>query len=172
MLFKRILGIGACDEAGVLGRNGKLPWHYPEDLKHFYNTTIDSPLVMGRKTFLSMPSHYFTKRTSIIFTRSPAQFDRSTNLIFVSSLREFFSIGMKFNDLYVVGGAQIYNLFLKENLIEEFILTRIKQSYEGDTFFPLSHLNDWPYLKVHETNAFSVYRYSNPWKVSYAYKNV
>lgn len=171
-MFKRILGIGACDERGVLGKNGKLPWHYPEDLKHFYNTTADFPLVMGRNTFLSMPSHYFMKRVSIIFTHSPHQFDRSANLIFVTSLAEFLSIDKQFNELYVIGGAQIYNLFLKENLIQEFILTRIKKSYEGDVFFPLSLLSNWPSLKEHETDAFSIYRYQNPLKVCYADKNV
>jgi len=172
MLFKRILGIGACDEKGVLGNNGKLPWHYPEDLDHFYRTTAGSPLVMGRNTFLSMPSHYFTNMTSIIFTHSPSQLKRSRNLIFVSSLMEFFSIERQFHELYVIGGAQIFNLFLKENLIQEFILTKIKQSYEGDAFFPLSLLNDWPHHTVRETNAFSIDRYYNPFKVSYAHKNI
>ena len=171
-MFKKILGIGACDQRGVLGENGKLPWHYPEDLKHFYNTISDSPLVMGRNTFLSMPAHYFTKRVSIVFTHSPYQFDQSTNLIFVSSLAEFLFIDKQFNELYVIGGSQIYNLFLKENLIQEFILTRIKKSYEGDVFFPLSLLSNWPCLKEHETDAFSIYRYYNPLEVSYAYKNV
>jgi dihydrofolate reductase len=167
---------------GFLGKNGKLPWHYPEDLKHFQNTIGDSPLVMGRKTFLSMPRHYFTKRASIIFTHSPDQFDPATNLIFVTSLAEFLSLeqqfnelyvigGAQINELYVIGGAQIYNLFLKENLIQEFILTKIKKSYEGDVFFPLSLLSDWPCLKEDKTDSFNIYRYHNPSKVSCAHKN-
>ncbi|MBS0585980.1 MAG: dihydrofolate reductase [Verrucomicrobia bacterium] len=170
-MFKRILGIGACDEKGVLGKNGTLPWYYPEDLKHFQSIIGDTPLVMGRKTFLSMPRHYFTKRVSIIFTHSPHQFDPSPNLIFVTSLAEFLSLEQQFNELYVIGGAQIYNLFLKENLIQEFILTKIKKSYEGDVFFPLSLLSDWPRLKEDETDSFSIYRYLKPSKIAYADKN-
>ena len=162
LLFNRILGIGACDEAGVIGKNGRLPWRSPEDLKHFFDTICEAPVIMGRKTFLSMPSRYFEKRTAIIFTRCSSQFNSSRNLIFISSLKEFFSIDRQFHDLYVIGGAQIYSLFLKENLIQEFLLTRIKNLHEGDTFFPLSLLEGWRCCKIRETNALSIHRYDRP----------
>ena len=176
MIFEKILGIAACDPRGVIGKEGKLPWDYPEDLKHFSDITLGSPMIMGRLTFLSLPSQYFDGRIIIVFSYTgfgqelgiwpspvykPLEFSSYPNLISVSSLTEFFAIKRSFKELYVVGGAQIYSLFLKENLIEEFILTRIKNSYDGDTFFPLSLLDGWPSIKVRETNAFSIYRYFN-----------
>jgi dihydrofolate reductase len=162
MIFEKILGIGACDEAGNMGKDGKLPWFCPEDLKHFSDTTNGSPIIMGSHTLQSLPSHYLKERTAIIFTHYPLRLNRSSNLIFVSSLSEFFALEGRFSHLYVIGGAQIFSLFLRENLIQEFILTQIKGLYAGDTVFPLSLLRRWPNLQVQETSTFSIHRYCNP----------
>jgi dihydrofolate reductase len=172
MIFEKILGIAACDLKGVIGKNGKLPWHYPEDLKHFSDTTFGSPMIMGYSTFLSLPSHYFDERVTIVFTRQKRQFNQNLNIIFISSITEFLALERSFKDLYVIGGAEIFNLFLKENLIEEFILTKLKNLYEGDSFFPLPLLNDWSHLKIRETSVFSIYRYFNPQETLYAHKNL
>jgi dihydrofolate reductase len=163
MIFKRILGIAACDPLGVMGKNGNLPWNCPEDLKHFSDTTYGIPMIMGRRTFLSLPTQYFDGRTLIVFTDQPCDFtnNKDSHVIFVSSLDEFFALEESFGDLYVIGGAQIYNLFLKEKLIVEFILTRLKKHYEGDTFFPLSLLNGWSSHKIRETTNFSIHHYYN-----------
>jgi len=217
MIFEKIIGIGACDEAGIMGKEGKLPWHCPKDLKHFSNTTLDCPIIMGRHTFQSLPAHYLKDRTAIIFTRHPLRlipkktqklasgrvqsaenrfprrgsycqykppsresisrqlsipppgqllslfgYNCPSNQIVVSSLREFFAIEGRFSTLYVIGGAQIYTLFLRENLIQEFILTRINGLYSGDTVFPLSLLKGWPNCRVEETPTFSIHRYAYP----------
>jgi dihydrofolate reductase len=161
MIFERILGIAACDPQGIMGRNGKLPWHCPEDLKHFSTTTRASPMIMGRQTFLSLPAHYFDRRVTIVFTRQK-EATLYPDLIFVSSLTEFLTLDGVFKDLYVIGGAQIYSLFLQANLIEEFILTTLKSLHEGDTFFPLSLLHGWSSLKIQETSMLSIHRYFNP----------
>ncbi len=172
MIFEKILGIAACDPRGVIGKNGKLPWHCPEDLKHFSDTTFACPMVMGYRTFLSLPARYFDSRMTIIFFDGKLPPDKNPNLIFVSSLLEFLALECVFRDLYVVGGAQIYSLFLKEGLIAEFILTRLKKYYEGDTFFPLPLLNGWPDFKIQETDIFTIHRYFNPSGSTYAHKNL
>ncbi len=161
MIFNKILGIGACDPKGVIGKNGKLPWHCPEDLKHFRDTTRACTVIMGYRTFLSLPASYLDSRVAIVFSRRQLQ-HKNPHLIFVSSLAEFFALEGVFRDLYVIGGAEIYSLFLKENLIEEFILTTFKKSYEGDTFFPLSLLNGWLSAKIEENDSFTIHRYFNP----------
>lgn len=162
MIFKKILGIAACDPRGVMGKDGKLPWHCPEELKHFADTTRGSPMIMGYRTFLSLPARYFDGTAMFIFSHRKLAPNKDSNLIFVSSLSELFAFEGVFGDLYVVGGAQIYTLFLQEDLIEEFILTRFKKSYEGDTFFPLSLLQGWPEVKIQETDLFTIYHYFNP----------
>lgn len=163
MIFEKIIGIAACDSRGVMGRNGKLPWHYPEELKHFEDMTRGFPMIMGHKTYLSMPERYFKNRKVIIFSRQKLPSNKNpTNLFFVASLMDFFALECNFKDLYLVGGAQIFNLFLKENLVEEFLLTKIKSNHEGDILFPLSLLENWSEVKIKETPDFSIYRYFLP----------
>ncbi len=162
MIFERIIGIAACDDKGLIGRDGKLPWHFPEDIKFFQNITENNPMIMGRRTFLSLPHHYLYQRKSFIFSRQKKLFLQNPNCICVSSLSELFSLNAVFKDLFVIGGAEIYDLFLKQNLIVEFILTKIKGEYHGDTFFPLELLNHWPKQKIKEKNDFVIYRYYNP----------
>ena len=160
MAFEKIFGIAACDPKGVMGSKGKLPWHCPEDVKHFSDTTFGYPMIMGYRTFLSLPARYFDQRMTVVFSHRKLLSDK--NLFFVSSLTEFLALEIAFKNLYVVGGAQIYRLFLQENLIEEFLLTRFKKSYEGDTFFPLFLLNGWISSKIQETDTFHIRRYFRP----------
>ena len=162
MIYEKILAIAACDPKGIIGKNGKLPWHCPEDLQHFSATTHGCPMIMGYRTFLSLPAHYFETRTAIVFTHQKSLPTKNPHLIFVSSIDEFLALEGSFKDLYVIGGAQIYNLFLQENLIEEFILTKLTNNYEGDTFLLLSLLNEWSSFKIQETDIFTIHRYFNP----------
>src|SRR5579863_7485009 len=126
MIFDQIIGMGACDPKGIMGTRGKLPWHYPEELRHFSQTIADHPVIVGRKTFQSMPSHYFERRTTIIFTHHKPS-EAPSNQLFVSSMEEFFSLPQTFQDLYLIGGAQIYTLFFQHKLIKEFILTKVSK---------------------------------------------
>lgn len=162
MRYKKILGIAACDPKGVIGKNGKLPWNDPEELRHFSTTIGNSPLIMGHRTFLSLPARYFANRFVIVFSRQQGRMDENPNLIFVASLSEFLALEKTFDELYVIGGAQMYTLFLQENLIQEFILTRLKGLHEGDTFFPLALLRGWSKVLIRETETFSVYGYASP----------
>ncbi len=169
MIFERILGIAACDPKGVIGNKGGLPWHCPDDLRHFADTTLNSPMIMGYKTFVSLPDRYFHERVTIVFTRKKLR-SKHPLLLFVPSLKEFLALEEAFKDLYVIGGAEIYNLFIQENLIRELILTKMKNLYEGDTFFPLSLLEDWSNCKICEEETYSIHQYKNPF--SYAHKNL
>lgn len=163
MDFNRIYAIAACDPKGVLGNSGKLPWHCPDDLQHFSNTTCNHIVVMGFRTYLNIPKFYFKERLGIVLSRQHHQ-ESKNDVIFVNSLEEF--LGLKYlsehKDIYVIGGAQIYSLFLQANLIRKVILTEIKQSYEGDTFFPLSLIQDWPRQRIQEHEFFCAYHYFYP----------
>ncbi len=165
-----MIGIAACDPNGVMGENGKLPWHCPEELQHFADTTRGHPMIMGYRTFLTLPAHYFTDRKTIIFTHNkPVQHNPHQH--FVSSLEEFLALKLPTEKLYVIGGAQIYTLFLEANLISEFILTKMTHTYNGDTFFPLSLLKGWEEQTIRKTPLFTIYRYFNPQKVRHASKS-
>jgi len=169
MNFNRIYAIAASDPRGIIGKSGKLPWHCPEDLQHFSNTTYNHIMVMGFQTYLTIPKFYFRERLGIVLSHQH-HLENENNVIFVNSLEEF--LGLKHlpedKDIYVIGGAQIYNLFLQANLIKKVILTELKQSYEGDTFFPSSLIQNWPRQKIQENGLFCIYQYFKPDTKPYA----
>jgi dihydrofolate reductase len=167
MIYDQIIGIGACDPRGVMGKNGHLPWHYQEEIQHFKNTIRNSPLIMGHTTFLTLPASYFEKRTTIIFSRQK-HIPTYPNQHFVSSFEEFQSLQGHFKELYVIGGAQIYSLFIQANLLDACILTILTRIYEGDTFFPLALLESWKKQILKTTPDFTIYRYM---KGTHAHKN-
>ncbi|WPY00156.1 Dihydrofolate reductase [Candidatus Trichorickettsia mobilis] len=158
-----ITGIMACDLMGAIGKNNKLPWNSEEELEHFRKTTIDNVMIMGYQTFTSMPERALENRQNIVFSRT-ARIQIKENIVFVSSLQEFLSLINDYKDqkCFMIGGAQIVNLFLANNLITEFILTKFKRTYGGDVFFPLHLLENWSYIIISEHTDFIIYKYLNP----------
>jgi dihydrofolate reductase len=161
MTFKNIDAILACDPVGVIGKDGKLPWNYPEELDHFAQTTNGHVIIMGYQTYVSLPKVYCNQRTLVVFTRQNRH--PTENVIFVNSMESFLSLPHIFNkQCYVIGGAQIIKLFLEAGLVNQLILTHIKYRYEGDTFFPLPLIQHWPFQQVQEFNDFIIYKYFKP----------
>ena len=135
-----MIAIGVCDPRGVMGKGGNLPWHFPEDLRFFSDTVAKYPLVMGYRTCVSLPDKYFD-RLVFVFTRQIREAQRGE--IFVHSIEEFLTLVKTIPLLYIIGGSEIFTLFLQNKLIDEFLLTEIYQPYEGDAFLPLSLFADW-----------------------------
>lgn len=124
-----------------IGFENKLPWSVPEDLEFFKNTTINKTVIMGRKTYDSI-GKTLKNRTNIILSRNTNFKTSNPNLLIYHSI---YDLLLKFNDLqdneiYVIGGSEIYKQFLGiTGLIHSIILTEInstKGSIECDTFFP------------------------------------
>ena len=119
---------------GTIGNLGKLPWHLSGDLKHFKQLTMGKPMIMGRKTFESLPG-LLPGRRHIVLTRNE-RWD-STGAEVVQTVDQAIDLATQDNDsgeIAVVGGAAIYDVFMdRANRIE---LTQIHADYEGDTFMP------------------------------------
>jgi dihydrofolate reductase len=160
---RRIIGLLACDPNGVIGSKGLLPWAYPEELDHFRKTTFGQIMVMGNKTFESIPSTTLKDRFNIVFSRRFRKkgLDYGDNVIFVSSLNDFLALKNipVDKEIFMIGGAEITRLFLAADLLSEFLLTKIHDIYEGDTFFPLGLLGDWSCQAVGGNKDFTVYKY-------------
>ncbi|MGV8949212.1 MAG: dihydrofolate reductase [Candidatus Paracaedibacter sp.] len=159
MNTKKIVGLMACDPRGVIGNEGALPWVYPEELDHFRKTTFGQIMVMGNKTFESIPSIILKDRFNVVFSRNSRKgLNYGDNVIFVSSLNDFLALKNLPVDkeMFMIGGAEIAKLFLNANLLSAFILTKIHNSYKGDTIFPLDLLQDWPCQIIRENKNFTV----------------
>jgi dihydrofolate reductase len=123
---------------GVIGKQGLLPWHLPEDLAHFKRTTLGCPVIMGRKTWDSLPPKFrpLPGRTNVVITR---QSDWQENgVIPVNNMLEALSICERIqpraDQVWVIGGAQIYAQTLP--LAKRVVVTEIDSDFEGDAYAP------------------------------------
>lgn len=132
---------------GIIGRDGKLPWHLPTDLKRFKALTMGSVMVMGRRTFDSLPG-LLPGRRHIVLTRSRDWFAAGAEK--VHSVEE--AIGRAGNEaISVIGGADIFALFLP--LADRIELTEIVEDVPGDTSWPdPRHSGQWTEIasELHE----------------------
>jgi dihydrofolate reductase len=119
---------------GVIGNNNTLPWHLPEDLAHFKRTTLGCPVIMGRKTWDSLPPKFrpLPGRLNIVVSRDPAW--HAAGALHASSIDAALALCPPGSDAWVIGGAQIYAQALP--LASSVVITEIDQVFEGDAFAP------------------------------------
>jgi len=134
-----IIGIAAVDRKGAIGRGGKLPWHYSEDMKFFRETTTGNAVVMGRKTWLTIGKP-LKNRLNIVLSRDSSIEPQESLLVF-SDIESVVSFSNSLaTDLFVIGGAQIYEAFLTH--IEKWIITKVPLTVSGaDAFMPKGYLD-------------------------------
>ena len=119
---------------GVIGRDNTLPWHLPEDLAHFKRTTLGCPVIMGRKTWDSLPPKFrpLPGRLNIIITRDTGFVAEGAAIAHsLEAARDLCPTG---SDAWVIGGAQIYAEALP--LAHTVVVTEIARDFEGDAFAP------------------------------------
>lgn len=136
-----ISAIAAMSENRVIGVNNQLPWHIPEDLRHFKACTLNKTIIMGRKTYESMKGP-LPKRQNIVLTRQSNYSVPETVKVFESlekALEVLKSGSSKDDEVFIVGGAQIYEQSL--GLIDRLYLTVVEKKFEGDAFFPQVDFN-------------------------------
>jgi len=106
--------IVACTKDGIIGNNNTIPWYLPEDLKYFRQTTINNIVIMGRKTFESLPNGYLKNRVNIIITKKYSDY-QNPNVIFTNMENIIFIIeklqNEQFRKIFIIGGSEIYKLF-------------------------------------------------------------
>ncbi|MBS0368656.1 MAG: dihydrofolate reductase [Proteobacteria bacterium] len=126
--------IAACAHGGVIGIENRLPWHLPEDMKFFRETTRGKPVIMGRKTWESLPDAFrpLPGRLNIVVSRNP-DFQAAGGTV-VSSLEAARAAAGDAEIAFVIGGAELYRQALP--LADRLLLTEIERDYAGDAFFP------------------------------------
>ena len=119
---------------GVIGNNNAMPWHLPEDLAHFKKLTVGSPVIMGRKTWDSLPAKFrpLPARTNVVITRQADW--KAPGAKIAGGLREALELCQAARDVWIIGGAQIY--VQAEPLASRIEVTQIEKNYDGDAFAP------------------------------------
>lgn len=133
--------VWAEDEQGAIGKDGQLPWYLPNDLKFFKQTTTGHTILMGRKTFESMGKKPLPNRSNLVLTRQKDY--KATGVTVINNLHT-----KPTEDIYIIGGSEIYKQFLPEADI--LIRTKIKGSFNGDTFFPSVKWDEWELVEETE----------------------
>lgn len=161
----KVIIIAALSENNVIGKDNKLPWHIPEDLKRFKKLTSGSPVIMGRKTFESILDFLkkpLPDRVNIIITRNKNYEYKGINnhdVKLVSSIKDAIKEAEKYSEkVFVIGGAQIYKLAMP--FATDMELTLVHKEVEGDTFFPKFDKSEWGTKEKEDHDGYSFVSYT------------
>lgn len=156
--------VAAVARNGVIGRDGGMPWHLPEDMNHFKRTTTGHPVVLGRKTYENVVDALgepFPGRTSIVLSTQgldvPEDARLANSVAEATTLAESAAAEMGVETVYVVGGAAVYEAFLPR--ASRMVLTELRDNYEGETTFPEWDERAWEAVERDEREAFDFVTY-------------
>jgi dihydrofolate reductase len=130
----RVTLVAAVARGGVIGTDGKLPWHIPEDLAFFRDLTMGHPVIMGRVTWDALPDRFrpLPGRRNVVVTRNPAWTAEGAER--AASLDEALSLLDGSAEVFVIGGSEIFTAALPR--ADVLVLTELELDVEGDVFFP------------------------------------
>ena len=140
--------IAAAAENNALGKNNDLIWHISNDLKRFKRLTSGHAIIMGRKTFESMPKA-LPNRTNIVLTNKRDY--QPEGALVVHSIEKALTLVKEDPQPFIIGGGEIYRLFMP--YCDRIELTRVHHSFEADVFFPEIDLNQWKEIAREKVDA-------------------
>jgi dihydrofolate reductase len=143
----------------AIGKEGQMPWHLPNDMKHFKNVTWGMPVVMGRKTFESL-GKALPGRKNIVITRQEGW--TADNTVVVKSLEDALFVAGQTDalEVMVIGGGEIYQAYFDK--AKRIYMTRVEATPEADTFFPAIDGKQWQLIsqRNHEADEKNPFNYS------------
>lgn len=159
----------AMDRRGVIGLNGRIPWHLPDDMAHFRQVTLGKPVIMGRKTYESLPARFrpLPGRANIVLTRQPDY--APPGVLVVHTLADALDTAVALTtavpqpEIIIGGGAELYAALLPQ--ADRLILTLIAAEFVGDTWFPPLIAADWVELSHHHHPADARHAWPFNWVV-------
>lgn len=132
--------IAAIAENNVIGKDNKLIWRLPEDLKRFKAITSGKTIIMGRKTFESL-GRVLPNRKHIIITRNKDYKIEHDQVIVIYDIKDITPYINSQEENIVIGGAEIYNMLIEKS--QKLYITKIYETFEGDTYFPMIDEKVW-----------------------------
>lgn len=160
----RISLIAAVSENNVIGKDNKLLWHIPEDLARFKEITMGSPMLMGRKTFESLPKilpgrdHYILTQNEDYGKKISEKYGDKRVFVFNSIDKVLDTLSKKsYPELFVIGGGKIYSQMMP--MCDKMYISEVKKKVSGDTYFPEINKNIWKekYRKSYHDHDFIIY---------------
>ena len=134
----------------VIGNEGKIPWHYAEDFKHFKKETLNGVVIMGRKTYESIGKPLPNRENIVISTTL-----KDDKVIVCKSFDEALKKAKEFDKtIFIIGGSRVYKEGLK--FADELIISHIEKNYEGDTYFPNFYFEEYRVYKTKNYEGFEV----------------
>lgn len=136
----RLCLIVAMAHGRVIGRDNQLPWRLPQDLAHFRAVTMGAPVLMGRKTWQSLPERFrpLPGRTNVVLTRQPGWSAGSPGVLVAGSVEAALAAVAGLQPvperIFVIGGAELYAQALPQ--ADELVITEIDATFDGDAWFP------------------------------------
>jgi dihydrofolate reductase len=141
----------AIDRNGVMGINNKLPWRLSDDLKEFKKETLNSPLIMGAKTFLSLPGILPNREHIVLSTSLDGDENKSVFTSIKHAIEYVKDLGedKSMQKAYIIGGANIIKQFAQLNMFDELIITHVDAEVDGDVAldFDCLKLDSWEIYK-------------------------
>jgi dihydrofolate reductase len=145
--------IVAMDENNCIGTDKGLPWHIPDELKHFKETTNGFAVIMGRNTWESLPKQPLPNRLNIVLSNT---LESLSGACVVTSLAEAIELGVGYKEIFIIGGEKVYRQAMGS--VDRLIVSRIKGKYEGTVYFPVIG-KEWHGRVIKEFPDFKVYEY-------------
>ena len=146
---KSITLIAAVSKNNGIGLNNKLLWYNKDDLKRFKELTIGHSIIMGRKTFESLPNGALPNRKNIVLTREKNYSNK--NIFVANNINDAIQLTKNDSNPFIIGGGEIYKNGIK--LAEKIELTRVHENFDGDTFFPKIDSDTWTLINRVENNS-------------------
>ena len=143
----------------IIGKDNALPWHIPAEFQHFKDTTKDSTVIMGRKTYESLPEKFrpLPGRRNVVISRN---FTTTDDTDICSSIKEGIDKARTYNKpIFIIGGASLYLQSLEQDLVDKMYISYIKENYAGDSYFPNFNKEDWEVESRDEHPAYEIVIY-------------
>ena len=150
--------IAAVAKNRAIGKDNKLLWHLPEDMRHFRETTRGKAVIMGRKTWESLPDSFrpLPGRHNIVVSRNPAY--QAPGATLAASLEEALLKECKDEETFVIGGEELYRQAMP--VAQKLYLTEINQDFDGDAYFPEVLTREWKEISRNEQQGASGLEFS------------
>lgn len=145
----------------AIAEGGQIPWRLPEDFKHFKETTLGGSIIMGRKTYDSLPKRPLPGRLNVVVSRV---FNEPVpGVIYANNLNQAFQQANAENPgqpVFIIGGEQIYNLAFEQGVIDKVIASVVDDDHKGDQFFPDLSQSGWSKKLIRECEGFDILEFT------------